>query len=142
MSIMKDGFSTLISFSADSSVQIAHKTLTPPGFSDGGEIDVTTMLNTGYRTKAPKSLIDVTPCSFSAAWDPATYVEMQAMVGINQQITVTFPDASTIVFWGWISEFNPGEQAEGAQPMVDISIIVSNLNGSDVETGPVYSAAP
>ena len=140
MGRIDDGFATLISFSEDSDVQMWEKEVTPPGVSGGGENDTSTMRNTTWRTKAPKGLISLSESSFTAAWDPAVYDEIISMVNTNQEITITFPDSSTLVFWGWIDEFSPGSFAEGEQPTADVTIICSNQNAAGVETAPVYSA--
>jgi hypothetical protein len=140
MARIDDGFATLISFAEDSDVQMWEKEVTPPGVSGGGENDTSTMRNTTWRTKAPKGLISLSEASFSAAYDPAVYDEIVAMVNVNQLITITFPDSSTLVFWGWIDDFVPGANVEGEQPTADVTIIPSNQNGSGVETAPVYSA--
>jgi len=140
MARIDDGFATLISFSEDSSVQMWEKEVTPPGISGGGENDTSTMRNTTWRTRSPKGLITLSESSITVAYDPAVYDEIIAMVNVNQQITITFPDNSTLVFWGWIDEFTPGANTEGEQPTADITIIPSNQNDSGVETAPVYSA--
>ena len=139
MARLDDGFATLIEFADDSSVQMWEKEVTPPGVSGGGENDTSTMRNTTWRTKAPKGLISLAEASLSVAYDPAVYDEIIAMVNQNQLITITFPDSSTLAFWGWIDEFSPGALVEGEQPTADITIITSNQNDSGVETAPVYT---
>ena len=136
-----DGHSTKVSFSADASVALWEKTVTPPGIDGGGENDTTTMHNTTWRTRAPKKLKTLTEMSFSAAYDPAVFDEILAMSNVNQQITITFPDGDTMVFWGWINTFEPGEIQEGEQPEADVTIIPSNQNASCVETAPVYTTS-
>ena len=143
MSRIDDGFSTTIAFSASASgvsVYISEKEVTPPGMSMGGENDTTTMRNTAWRTKAPKQLRTLTPCTLSVAYDPKIYDELLDLIGVNQSIIITFPDDSTLIFWGWIDEFTPGNIVEGEQPVADITIIPGNQNASQVETPPVYSA--
>lgn len=142
MARMDDGHGTLITFSADSDVQLWEKEVTPPGVSGGGENDVTTMHNTTWRTRSPKQLKTLSPASFVAAYDPAVYDEIVSMVNTNQQITITFPDGATLVFWGWIDEFTPNRIIEGEQPTAEVTIIPSNQNNSDAETAPVFTAAP
>jgi len=140
MARIDDGFSTLISWTSDPTVLFYEKTVTPPGVSGGGEIETSTMQNTAWRTKSPKSLKTLTESSVTVAYDPATYDEIIALVNVNDSITITFPDGSTLVFWGWLDEFQPGELVEGEQPTADITIICSNQNGSLVETAPAYAA--
>lgn len=139
MTIMNDGHSTLVTFSADSSVALKEKEVTPPGVSGGGENDTTTMHNTTWRTRQPKQLVTLSECSFVAAYDPAVYDEIIAMINVNQQITVEFPDGSTLVFWGWIDEFTPNRHVEGEQPTAEVTIIPSNQNNSGAETAPNYT---
>ena len=139
MAKLKDGYQTLISFTDDTSVVFYEKDVTPPGVSGGGEIDITNMRNSTWRTKAPKSLVSLEPASLVVHYDPAAYVEIIAMLNSNQLITITFPDASTIAFWGWIDAFTPSSLTEGEAPTADLTIIPSNLNGSDAETAPVIA---
>lgn len=141
MARIDDGFSTTIDFDNDSSVQMWEKEVTPPGVSGGGENDTSTMRNTTWRTKWPKSLISLSESSFTAAYDPAVYDEIIAMVNDNQEITITFPNSDTLVFWGWIDEFTPNASVEGEQPTAEVTIIPSNQNNSKIETAPIYSAA-
>jgi len=141
MARIDDGFSTTISFADDSSVQMWEKEVTPPGITGGGPNDTSTMRNTAWRTMSPKSLKSLAPSSFVAAYDPAVYDEIVTMCNANQLITVTFPDDSTLAFWGWIDEFTPNANVEGAQPTANVTIQPSNQNDSLVETAPVYSVS-
>jgi len=140
MSRLDDGFATLIEFGEDSDVQMWEKEVTPPGVSGGGENDTSTMRNTTWRTKSPKGLKSLSEASLVVAYDPAVYDEIIAMVNVNQSLTITFPDDSTLIFWGWIDEFTPNAVVEGEQPTAEIKIIPSNQDGSGDEIAPVYSA--
>jgi len=139
---LDDGFSTTIEFSSGSSgvsFLMYEKGVTPPAVSGGGENDTSTMRNTTYRTKAPKSLISLLSSSFVGAYDPEVLDEIIAMINVNQEITLTYPDSSTWVFWGWIDEFTPGELREGEQPEATVTIIPSNQDASGNEIAPAYS---
>lgn len=138
---LDDGHSTRVSFASDPTVLFYEKTVTPPGIDGGGAIDTTTMLNTTYRTKSPKALIDVSDSSMTVAYDPECYPEILALVNVNNLITVTFPDGDTVAFYGWLDKFTPGENTEGEQPTADIEIVASNVNASGVETGPAWAPA-
>jgi hypothetical protein len=140
MARLDDGFSTRITFSADSQVAFWEKEITPPGLEAGGEIDTTTMANSTWRTKKPKSLVTLAECSFTAAYDAVVYDDILTMLGVNQQITITFPDGATLVFWGWVDSFVPNALVEGEQPTAEVTIIPSNQNNSNVETAPDYTA--
>ena len=106
-----------------------------------GANEVTTMANSTWRTMAPKVLKTLSESSLTVAYDPATYAEIIALVNVNTLITITFPDSSTLAFYGWLDEFAPGEIVEGEQPEADITIQPSNRHSSTrAETAPVYAA--
>ena len=110
----------------------------------GGENDTTTMRNEHWRTRQPKKLKTLTNMSVTGAYDAELYDDAQilALIGVNQEITVTFPDLDTLVFWGWLDKFTPGEISEGSQPTATLEIIPSNQDDSNpqVETAPVWAA--
>lgn len=137
---MDDGMATLITLANAPDIEIWEKSVTPPGLSGGGAIDTTTMRNTSLRTNAPKKLKTVTPLSLSAAYDPAVYTTLKAQINVNQAITVTFPDGSTVVFWGWVDDAQPGANEEGTQPTIDITIQPSNMDASGAEIDVAYTA--
>ncbi len=134
---LDDGFATTISLA--NGTTLFEKSVTPPGLDGGGAIDTTNMRNTLYRTMSPKSLITLSECSVTVAYDPAAYTTLIGSLNTNQIITVTFPDASTIAFWGWLNSFTPGENTEGEQPTAEITIIPSNRDNATppAEQAPV-----
>ena len=149
MTIMTDGYQTTISFDsadADSGVIIEdimeEKEVTPPGVSGGGSTDATTMRNSVWRTVNPKSLKTLTPFSLVIAYDVALFDQMVNMINDNQEMTITFPDESTLVFWAFIDEFTPNANVEGEQPTATIAIIPTNQDAGDsnAEIAPVYTA--
>ena len=151
MTIQTDGFATTIDFSSSEMssdliilAEMEEKEVTPPGASGGGSNDTSTMRNTEWRTFHPKGLKTLSPCSLVVAYDPAIFDEMVAMVNDNQLITITFPDDSTLAFWGWIDEFTPNASVEGTQPTANITIIPSNMDAdnSNAEIEPDFTAAP
>lgn len=137
MALMTDGFPTTIDIAGATLCEIS---VTPPGIEGGGENEFTCMTNVEWRTKFPKKLKSLTEASFSAYYDPATYDTILSQILINQLITITFPDSSTLAFWGWIESFIPGEISEGEPPEAEVTIIPSNLNDSLEETPPVYTS--
>jgi len=142
MTYLDDGHSTTISFANDSGtvLEIREKEVTPPGLSAGGENDITTMRNSKWRTKAPKKLITAAPASCVVTYDPDVYTNIITdLLGVNNLITITFPDSTTLAFWGWLDEFTPGSLVEGEAPTATITIIPSNQNASQVETAPVIT---
>jgi hypothetical protein len=141
MAVLTDGFSTKVSFSLDATVLFYEKTVKPPGFTGDGAINTTTMRNTTLRTQAPKSLYSATTSTVTVAYDPACIDEIKTMILQNQNITHTFPDNSTLAWYGWIESFEPNDLEEGDQPTAELTLEPSNTNAG-VETAPVYTAAP
>lgn len=141
MARMDDGFSTTITLA--NGTTLFEKSVTPPGLDGGGAIDTTTMRNTLYRTNSPKSLITLSESSVTVAYDPAAYSTLITALNTNQLITITFPDTSTIAFWGFLNSFTPGENTEGEQPTAELTIIPSNHDNASppAEVAPVITAA-
>jgi hypothetical protein len=137
-----DGYQTLLTFALNGAVEFWEKTVTPPGFDGGGPVSTTTMRNTLLRTKSPKFLYEMTQISASVAWSGGAIDDVKAMINKNQLITVTFPDGSTLAFYGWLDKFNPGEHTEGEQPEAEVIIECSNQDENGVETEAVYTPAP
>jgi hypothetical protein len=136
---LDDGYQTLITFSANPTVKFWEKTVTPPGVDGGGPTDTTTMRNTTWRTQAPKFLKTLTEGSITVAYDPEALIEAKDMINVNQQITISFPDGSSLTFWGWMNSIEPGEHTEGEQPTADVSLQPSNMDSTGAEVGPVYN---
>ena len=128
------------------SMSLQEVSITPPSTQGGGALEVTTHRNAGWRTKAPKTLKDLGELTFSAIYDPAQYSSQGiSNLNNNQEITVTFPDSSTLVFYGFIDSFSAGEITPGELPTAEITVVVTNQNGSGStpgsETAPVYTSA-
>lgn len=134
-----DGFSTLITLGAGNA-HFWEKTVTPPGVEAGGGINVTTMHNTAWRTQKPKKLKSLTDSSFTAAYDAEVLTAILAEIGVNQAITITFPDGEEVLFYGWLDSFILGEHTEGEQPEAQATVIASNVHSTTgAETPPAYT---
>jgi hypothetical protein len=143
MAWINDGFSTTIYFQNAPSGQTLYfqeVSVTPPGIDMGGENDTTTMRNTAWRTRQPKQLKTLSEFTATCKYDPAVYSQILAMLGDNTIIVVTFPDDSTLRFWGWLDKFIPGESVEGEMSTATITVIPSNQDDSGNEVAPVYQA--
>jgi len=142
MSKLTDGFGTTISFSTAGSgvvTNLYETGVTPPGLSGGGAIDHSTMENSTYRTYVPRNLIGGSPASFVGGYDPQLLDDILSAVNVNQEFTITFPDNSTLVFWGFIDEFTPNALVDGEMPTANITIIPTFWNGS-AETAPEFTS--
>lgn len=137
-SMLKDGFKSLITIANLPSVKLYEKEVTPPAISGGGAIDITTMRNTAWKQKAPKTLKDLGPVTANCAYAPKAIDDIKTQLLINQLITVTFPDNATFHFYGWIESITPSAVKEGDQPMASVVLQPSLSNLSGVETAPEY----
>lgn len=136
---LDDGYSTKIACAADPDISFWERTITPPGIDGGEPIDTTTMHNTVWRTMSPRSLRTMTPVTVSAAYDPDIYDEAAALINLNREWTVTFPDGSTLDFWGALTQFTPGELVEGTFPEASITIVPTNQDNAGDEQAPVMT---
>lgn len=136
---LDDGFSTIITLANIPTVKLYEKEVTPPGYTAGGPIDTTTMRNTAYRTMAPRRLKSLTPVSATVAYATEALEQIWAQIGVNQQVTIEFPDNSTLQFYGWIEEFTPSNHTEGEQPTASLTIQPGMRDNDGVEVAPVYT---
>lgn len=137
---LKDGFSTKISFSANLTIEFWEKSVTPPGLDGGDAIEQTTMFNATYRTFAARQLKTMTEVKVKAAYNPKLYTSILALINVETSVTVHFPDGSTLVFYGFLKEFMPGELKEGEQPEADITVVCTNADPTTgAETAAVYT---
>ena len=139
--MLEDGYSTKIAFAADPDISFWEKTVTPVGIDGGDAIEITTMHNTSWRTMAARQLKTMTNVSLTVAYDPQVYYQIAALVNVEGLITLHFPDASTIDFYGFLKSFTPSEHAEGTHPEATIEIVPTNRHSTTgVETSPVYKS--
>jgi len=137
---LDDGYQTLIAFARDTDVSFWEKTVQPPGLDGGDAIDTTTMHNSAYRTFSPRALITLTEAPLVVAYDPNVYNNIIALINREGSITVTFPDGSTLDFYGFLKSFEPQPCAEGEQPEANIVIVPTNYDPANyVEQGPVLT---
>jgi len=140
--MLSDGFSTTVTLSTSDVTFIEETKVKPIGVDGGDPIPRTTMLNSAYRTQKPPTLKGHTSLKMTVRYDPQVLTEIHAAVNVNQSIVLSHPDGQTWTFWGWLKSFEPNDNEEGAEVTAEVEFIVSNLNGSDVETAPVRAAAP
>lgn len=138
---LREGFHAKITFAANTTISFWEKTVDPPGLDGGAPIDQTTQFNTLYRTRWPRTLIDVTPITLpDAAYDPNVISQLASLINVNTVITVSFQDTSTVCFYGYLQSFKPNPQREGEQPTCSITIVPTNMDSTYVEQGPVVTS--
>jgi hypothetical protein len=139
--MLEDGYRSLITFAADTNIELWEKSVTPPGIDGGDAVDITTMHNDTVRTKAPRSLKDYTDATAVCAYDPSAYTALQALINVRTTVTVTFPDGSTLAFFGFLRSAEFGDLVEGEHPEVTVTITPTNWDyTNDVEAAPVLTS--
>jgi hypothetical protein len=137
---LKDGYSTKIAFKRDPDVSLWEVSVKPPGIDGGDAIETTTMHNADWRTMAARQLQTLTDATTTAAYDPNIYTNVLQLININDEITVHFPDGSTLAFWGFLRSFEPGDNAEGTMPTATVTITPTNMDNSGAEQAPVLTS--
>lgn len=123
---IEDGYQTLIAFAADPNVSLWEKTVKPPGMDGGDEIDITTMHNIDYRTRASRALKTLTNTTFTAAYDPGVYDQLLALINVEGAITIYFPNDDILNFYGFLKNAEPSEHTEGEFPEMSCEIVPTN----------------
>jgi hypothetical protein len=136
---LEDGYATLITMANLPNVRLYEKEVTPPAFTGGGPIDTTTMRNSAWRTQAPKMLKTLGHISATVAYATEALESVIAQLHVNQLITVTFPDSSSVQFYGWLESFTPAAHREGELPTAEVVVQPSLVNDAKEETAPVYN---
>ena len=138
--MLVSGYPTKIAFAADPSIALWERTVTPPGIDGGDGIDTTTMHNATWRTMAARSLKTLTNSSMTCGYDPAVYTSILALINVETEVTVEFPDGSTLDFYGFLKNFTPNEHSEGSLPEATVEIVPTNrIPGSTTESAPVFT---
>jgi hypothetical protein len=138
---LDDGWRTLITFAANAAVSFWERTVQPPGVDGGDAIDSSTMHNDVWRRRSARSLKEMSDSVVVAAYDPEVYVDIIDLVNRETTITVTFPDGSTLAFYGYLRVFEPGELADGEVPEATITITPTNWDpAARAEAAPVLTS--
>ena len=136
---LEDGFASFVTFAAAKDFCLFEKSITPPGIQGGELIDTTTMFNSVWRTFRPRSLKTMTNVKFSALYDPNFYVQALAIINVVTSVTVQFSDGSKLAVWGALLNITPGAMEEGACPMCDVEVGVTNEDPvARTEEPPVF----
>lgn len=137
---LRDGYQTLITFARFPSVSFWEKTVTPFDVTTDDPIDQTTMWNQDVETAWPQALAKIGKTQATVAYDPGVLSTILQMVNVNDTVSITHPDGSTDAFFGTLTKFTRKEVKRGEQPMADIEIAATNLDGTYAEQKPVTTS--
>lgn len=138
---LKDGMFSRITLAIDPDISFWEKVVKPPGITNGDPIPQTTMFNVDWETKAPQAINDMTNVTGTVAYDPAVKSQIDAAIGVETTITVTFWDGSTWAMYGYLMLFDPQDMQKGEQPEAEIEFVITNYdNTNNVEAGPLVTA--
>jgi len=116
-----------------------------PGVESLGMLDATVLANNTHTTGLPTTLKRVPDISFTAKFVPSDMAGIIAEINTNQAITFDYSGIGagtygTDTVWGFLSSFVPNEASFGEDVWEATgTIMVTNQNGSFVETPPSYS---
>lgn len=134
--VVYDGVGTTITFGT-TGVSFGVEKLTLPGWARAA-IDMTKLANSAVKTKKAAKLKDYGDFSVTVELNPTHAFD--STFADNEQITITFADSlGALVLWGFVSDMKPGDVSVDSKSTFDLTITVSNLNASGVETAPSFS---
>lgn len=134
---LDDGYRTLVTIAADTDISFWEKSLKPPGLDGGDPVPTSTMWNNTYNTFNPRQLKTMTESTVMAAYDPAVFSQLLAVINVKTTITFRYPDGTTLAYYGYVRSAEPSEIVEGAQPQLTITIQPTN---QDPTTGAEEAA--
>lgn len=119
---------------------LAPKTITMPGWSRT-MIDITNLGNAAFKTKVVATLKETKEIVLTLEFDPAVYGALSASEDNATTVIDFCGSTECITLWSAISDISDVSLETDTQPTFDLTLTVTNLNGSSVETGPVYAAS-
>jgi hypothetical protein len=121
-----DGQGIFITFASNPDLLFWEKSAKPPGYDGGDAIDITDSFNVRKKTKAPRTLVDSTDMEVTGFWEPGSLVEIEALLNVEDVITVTYPDGSKDYFYGFARVWESEDVAEGEPVMGTLTITESD----------------
>lgn len=139
--MLKEGYKTVVTFAADTDVSLWEQAVKPPDVDGGDPIDTTTMHNVTWRSSHPRALKSLQNAQASGGYDPDVINQIIALVNVNTTITETFPDGSTLAYYGYLRAVEFGELVEGELPECTFQIEPTNWDPTNrVVAGPVLTS--
>lgn len=138
---LKSGHPTKITVALDPDISFWEVEITPAGIEGGEPIDQTTMFNLDVVTKAEGDLVDITPASGTAVYDPAVLTQIMNIVNRPTTITEHYQDGSSYAYYGVFRSFMRQSHVRGQQPRGAFVIYATNFDPTNrVEAVPVLTS--
>lgn len=134
---LDNGHGIKVTFSRDPDISFWEKEVQPPATEVADGVETKTMFSLEWETFAEPALKKLTGGKATVAYDPAVFTQIEALIGINDQITVRWPDGSTLAFWGYLQKFEPSSVKTDEQPEAEVSFFPTNQDDSGAEQAPV-----
>lgn len=115
----------------------------PPEISVGDGIPATTLANTLVETFDVPQLLKTGEATFSAdVTETSNTIQGLIDAKANLEWTYTLAGIVTCTFWGYAKNISIQEATSdsGTRHILSGAIFLTNKNGSDVETAPVWAA--
>lgn len=139
---LRNGFKSTITFSQDTNIEMWEMEVGQPGMDGGDPVDTTTMHSVEWREKAPRTLKDLTPFTVKFAYDPVIWnsssTSTRGAINREDTITITYPDLSTLAFFGYLQKVEFEPLVEGTMPAGTATIVPTNWDYTNkTQAGPV-----
>lgn len=137
---IRDGYSSIITIAAANPITLYEREVKPPMLDGGGPIESTSMRNTTWRTKDPKTLKSIGDITTTVMYDPTVFSTIVSLLNTNTYITVRWPDNTTVQFAGYLDKFDYAGLTEGNLPTASVTFVVTNRNPTTgAEVSPVVT---
>lgn len=116
------------------------KSLGAVGATGGDPIDATCLSNVEFITKQPQTLKEIPDIAFTSMYTPSDLADILTEINSNQVISIAFAAGEgTLTFWGYLKSYEPKEAGKGEGWEATGSVVVTNLDGTGVEVGPIFA---
>lgn len=132
-----DGQGVKIAFKSNPDLLFWERSLTPPSIDGGDAIDITDSFNTTWETSAARTLKKLGDVEVEGFWEPGSYAEVLALVNVEDEITLIYPDGSTESHFAFVRMFEREEVARGEPLTGTLTITPTSWDHVNrVEAGP------
>lgn len=138
---LKEGFRIKHTFARNTTLSVWEIGVAAPGIDGGEPVEQTTQHNVDWETMAPRQLKKLTSFTFTAAFDPDVYNQLLLLINAEDTCTETFPDGSTLAYFGYLQKADIDTLERGKQPTMSITVCPTNFDPvGKVEAGPVLTS--